>query len=66
MDPRKERRIFRHMGYTAVDDAYYEGEYAARERPDARNPYPPGRRHDAWNYGYRIADPLGDHHGRNE
>lgn len=67
------KRFARKQGMShPVDIAYTEGEalayFGARRMPERlwRNPYPPGRRHDAWEQGFRGADPLGDFHGRNE
>lgn len=65
-DPRRVARLFRRMGLTAVQEAYYEGQDAAHSGFFRYNPYPPGKRHDAWREGYCLADPMGDHHGRNE
>lgn len=57
---RKEKRYFRKMGGTGYDvylanlagqhDRYYR-------RPPANN-YPKGRRHEAYNYGYKTMDEL--------
>lgn len=41
------------------------GEAEAYKKNPRPNPYPPGRRHDAWDDGFKYADPLGDWHGRN-
>jgi hypothetical protein len=68
---RKEKRAFRKMG---MDDpvyfAYTEGQslaYGDWVKPRwRRNPYPPGRRYDAFEQGFNLADPMGDWHGRNE
>lgn len=68
---RAEKRAFRKMGMLdPVHQAYNEGQgfaYAPRTMPPRlqRNPYPPGKRHDAWEHGYDTADPMGDWHGRN-
>ena len=29
------------------------------------NPYPAGRRHDEYDRGYNMADPMGSYHGQN-
>jgi hypothetical protein len=70
-DPRRYKRFERKAG--ASDPLYLawlEGQAAAyygKHMPPRlqRNPYPLGRRHDTWQQGYDLADPLGDHHGRN-
>lgn len=71
-DRRKEKRHHRKLGmldplyeaWTAGQAlAYYGARMPARLQ---RNPYPPGRRHDEFERGYALADPMGDHHGRNE
>lgn len=64
---RKEKRFFRQqMGSQGpLYDAYCQGEYAAYRLRRARNPYPPGRRHDEWQRGFDLADPMGDWQGRN-
>ena len=46
--------------------AHLEGECAATARGVRRNPYPPGKRHNAWADSYNNSDPMGDWHGRNE
>lgn len=72
VDPRKEKRFFRKQGMTdPLYMAHLEGECRAYEPhnlpPRLRaNPYPPGRRHKAYEDGFNMADPLGDYHGRNE
>lgn len=57
--PRKEKR---HMARynSPLYDAWIAGDYAA-ERGDTRNPYPPGRRHDEWDRGFRnyTPEPIG-------
>lgn len=71
--PKLWRKLKKFEGkmYPPPIQAYYEGEYAGG-RPMhlpkrlRTNPYPPGRRHDEWERGYKLADPMGDHHGRNE
>ena len=69
------RRLKRLENKAGMNDpvmlAWYEGQTFAhygRHMPPRlqRNPYPLGRRHDEWQRGYDIADPLGSHHGRNE
>lgn len=60
---RIERLIFRQ---SAVEVAHYEGHFeASNPRGPRPNPYPPGRRHDAWQHAFDTADPLGDWHGGN-
>lgn len=65
-DPRKVKRAERRMG---MDDplmaAYYSGEAEAMQRNPRGNPYPPGKRHDTFERGAALADPMGEHHGRN-
>lgn len=65
LDPRREARMFRRMGLTAVEEAWNWGQDAAYRGRPYRNPYPPGRRHDEYKRGFHLADPMGDHHGRN-
>jgi hypothetical protein len=48
-----------------VQAAYYQGEFAGYSHKPRLNPYPAGRRHDEWNRGYNLADPIGDYYGRN-
>lgn len=64
---RKEKRLFyRQYGSSlATYKAYSCGEAAAYSSRPSRNPYPAGKRHDEWQRGYVMADPLGDHHGQN-
>ncbi len=64
---RQARRYFRHMGMTdPVYLAYLAGGYQAERRNPRPNPYPPGKRHDEFERGFKSADPWGDYHGRNE
>ena len=59
---RKMKREWRkYPGSDPVQDAYYLGGSTNRN-----NPYPPGKRYDAFEYGRKTADPLGGFHGRNE
>lgn len=46
--------------------AHREGECDYCEYRAYRNPYPPGRRHNAYHRGYHTADPGGEWHGNNE
>lgn len=46
--------------------AHYLGEGHHDAGMPKRNPYPSGRRHDEYERGYDLADPMGDHHGRNK
>jgi hypothetical protein len=62
-DPRRLRREAR---VDAVYVAYLEGQNALYHKRKPRNPYPPGKRHDEWKRGLNLADPMGDHMGRNE
>ena len=67
---RRARKFFRKNGMShPVYQAHLEGEalgYGERMPPRLQhNPYPPGRRYEAWERAYRTADPLGDWHGRN-
>ena len=65
-DPRREKRAF---GRTSADaaslNAFYWGEDNARRRHPIANPFPAGRRHDEFERGMHIADPMGEHMGRN-
>lgn len=67
IDPRKEKRYVRKMWGRdqVVYEAYTLGEYHADAGKPKRNPYPPGRRHDEYERGYNLSDPMGDHHRRN-
>lgn len=66
-DPRKIKRIERKVfGNDAVYGAWLEGQEAGDTGKPYRNPYPPGRRHNEYKRGYDLADPMGNHHGRNE
>ena len=65
VDPRKEKRYLRKCGFNAMYDAYIQGEFEASRRRPRANPYPAGKRHDAWQHGFSLADPLGDWHGEN-
>ena len=62
---RKLKRVERGM-ISRVYDAWSRGESDAYEGRPKRNIYPPGRRHDEYERGYNLADPMGDHHGRNQ
>ena len=46
--------------------AHYLGEGHRDMGISKCNPYPLGRRHDEYERGYDLADPLGDYHGRNK
>lgn len=65
MNWRKEKKVDRHV-VDEVQQAYYCGQENAECKRPRPNPYPKGRRHDAWEYGMQTADPMGDHHGRNK
>ena len=62
LDPRKEKRYFTKMGSDhPVEMAYNEGGWAANRNcllvwpaVTPSNPYPAGRRHDAWARGYGL------------
>lgn len=45
--------------------AYCAGQAAAYYRQERRNPYPPGKRHKAFEEGKAQVDLMGDYHGRN-
>jgi hypothetical protein len=45
--------------------AWNLGQYDAERGNPKRNPFPNGRRHREYERGYDLADPMGDHHGRN-
>lgn len=63
---RAERRAFgQTSSWYASYEAYLEGGAAHYYRQGKRNPYPPGRRHDEYERGWRTADPMGDYYGRN-
>ena len=53
------------MGYDPVYDAHIQGEWAGMQRKSRRNPYPAGRRHDAWRDGLSVeyisdpSEPIG-------
>jgi hypothetical protein len=63
--PRQFKKFLRPM-FDKVNEAFGRGTAEAYRRNPRPNPYPPGRRHDAWDYGLRTSDPLGEWHGRNE
>jgi hypothetical protein len=66
-DVRKQKRDERLMGMADnVEAAYYLGCYHAefRKTHHKGNPYPPGRRHDAYEQGAHV-DLLGHYHGEN-
>lgn len=64
--PRRVRRYERRaLGVDAIMDAHYEGEAEAYRQHPRNNPYPPGRRHDAWQQAFNTADPFGSHMGSN-
>lgn len=62
IDRRREKRYHR-MSQSVV--AYYRGSSDGDWMTAPKNPYPPGIRHDEYERGFRSADPMGDHHGRN-
>lgn len=64
IDRRREKR-YGPVCRDAVIIAQGRGHDAAFSRSPKRNPYPPGKRRDAWDYGMKSADPMGDHHGLN-
>lgn len=79
MDWRREKKadIYGQLGghaaaakYLAWVEGCWWGEidriYSQRRGKVKKNPYPPGKRHDEWQRGYDLADPLGDWHGRNK
>lgn len=61
-DPRKLKKIERNHG-GPLEMAYYRGEWDAEMRHGKRNPYPKGRRHDEYERGYKLADPLAIYYG---
>lgn len=66
-DGRSLKRFERRHGMGhPVEMAYRAGEWNASSKHPKANPFPPGRRHDAWEQGFNMADPMGDWHGRNE
>lgn len=62
-EKRAERRAFGRG--LPVQIAYYSGEAQAFRRHPCSNPYPSGKRHDAFEQGLAMADPIGKWHGRN-
>jgi hypothetical protein len=58
-------KAYEKLHMSAVEKAYHEGGNAVYSRKPRINPYPAGRRHDEWNRGYNLSDPLGDYYGRN-
>lgn len=65
IDPRKEKRICRYMGLTALYEAYNLGCENGLRREPRPNPFPKGKRHDEFNRGQFNSDPMGDYMGRN-
>jgi len=63
--PRREKRHWRKAQGDAVRDAYDWGEGNAmyRRRPIA-NPFPAGRRHEAFDAGMGMGDAMGDWMGK--
>lgn len=53
LDPRREKRLFRRNGVDAVYAAYNWGQGNAWRRHPIGNPFPPGRRHDAFDLGQK-------------
>lgn len=54
-DPRVAKRVERKvMGFDAVHDAYRAGEFQAMSGRPYRNPFPAGRRHDAFKRGFEL------------
>jgi len=64
-DRRAEKRMLRKMGHTELYFAYNRGNDDAYRGKNKNNIYPPGKRHDEYERGYGIADPLGNWHGTN-
>ncbi len=52
IDWRKEKAYLRDHLADPVQSAYYEGQDAGRYERSGVNPYPPGKRHNAWELGY--------------
>lgn len=63
-DPRKLKR-HENQHQDALYEAFICGDQAGCYAKHPRNPYPPGKRHTEWDRGFKLADPMGDHHGRN-
>lgn len=64
-DPRKVKKFERGL-YNELEVAFGRGQSQPLYRKPRPNPYPPGKRHDEYERGLRLADPMGDWHGRNE
>jgi len=63
---RQEKKMYRKMGMThPVEMAWRLGCWNGESGKPYRNPYPKGKRHNEFDRGYHLADPLGDHHGHN-
>lgn len=62
---RKDKRYEQKMLGGALVDAYYLGEEHGRRGMSNKNPYPAGRRHDAYDDGWNLSDPMGEYMGRN-
>jgi hypothetical protein len=64
-DPRADKKYFNQM-HSALYRAYIWGDDDRTNGKDKRNPFPAGKRHDEYEWGYRNADPRGDWNGRNK
>lgn len=62
-DPRKMKRYERKMLGDGVHYAFQLGMSDGEWRKEPRNPFPKGRRHDEYERGYRLADPLAIYYG---
>ena len=67
MSIRDDRRVkkFENKQFSPVYLAWIAGQDQGERGKPYRNPYPKGKRHTEFERGYKAADPLGDHHGRN-
>jgi hypothetical protein len=65
IDPRKEKRaLCCSTAEAAMYEAWCLGGYHG-ELGTHHNPYPAGRRHDEYDRGFDLADPMGAHYGAN-
>lgn len=67
VDRRKlKREMCNQMGDWPIYIAHINGEHDAYAARPYHNHYPKGRRYKAYDVAYKMADPIGDWHGRNE
>jgi hypothetical protein len=59
-DWRKDKRYDRKMFGDAVLDAVYLGEDHGHHGIPNKNPYPAGERYEAYEYGWKFANPMGE------